>query len=56
MNYIEEPQIAWELPEVLKRPNFFVGDALLVHYAYHTQRPYLLATGDTHLQFYKTIL
>ena len=56
LNYIEEPQIAWELPEVLKRPNFFVGDALLVHYAYHTQRPYLLATGDTHLQFYKTIL
>lgn len=55
LGYIEEPQIAWELPEALNRPNFFVGDALLVHYAYHTQRPYFEAIGDPHLQFFKQI-
>lgn len=51
--YIEEPQLAYQIPEALERPNFFCGDALMVHYSYHTQRPYLTATGDTHLQFYK---
>jgi hypothetical protein len=55
LGYIEEPQISWELPEALGRPNYFVGDALMVHYAYHTQRPYLEATGNTHLQFYEQI-
>ncbi|MCK9371032.1 hypothetical protein M0R04_14065 [Candidatus Dojkabacteria bacterium] len=55
LGYIEEPQIAWELPQALNRPNYFVGDALLVHYAYHTQRPYFEATGNKHLEFYKTI-
>lgn len=55
LGFVEEPQIAWELPEALNRPNYFVGDALLVHYSYHTQRPYLVATGDTHLKFYESI-
>jgi hypothetical protein len=55
IGYIEEPQLSWEVPEALKRPNYLCGDALLVHYSYHTQRPYAEATGDTHLQFYKTI-
>jgi hypothetical protein len=53
--YIEEPQLSYQIPEALERPNFFCGDALMVHYSYHTQRPYAEATGDTHLQFYKTI-
>lgn len=56
LGYIEEPAISWELPEALKRPNYFVGDSLLVHYSYHTQRHYLEATGDTHLEFYKQIV
>lgn len=51
--YIEEPQLSWELPEALNKPNYFVGDALLVHYSYHTQRPYFVACGDPHLEFYK---
>ena len=53
--YIEEPQLAYQIPEELKRPNFFCGDALLVHGAYHTQRPYAEATGDVALKFYETI-
>jgi len=52
--YIEEPQLAYQIPEALNRPNFFCGDALLVHYSYHSQRNYLTTTGDIHLQFYKT--
>lgn len=55
LGYIEEPQVSWELPMALKRPNYFVGDALLVHMSYHTQRPYLEATGDIHLKWYETI-
>jgi len=55
LGYIEEPQIAWELPQALNRPNYFVGDALLVHYAYHTQRPFLDAIGNPQLEFYRTI-
>lgn len=54
--YIEEPQLAYQIPEALERPVWFCGDALMVHYSYHTQRPYLTATGDTHLEFYKTIV
>src|SRR3990167_8156858 len=53
--YIEEPQLAYQIPEELKRPNFLCGDALLVHYSYHTQRPYAEATGDVALKFYETI-
>lgn len=55
LGYIEEPQLSWELPMALNRPNYLCGDALLVHAAYHTQRPYLEATGDVALQYYKTI-
>jgi hypothetical protein len=55
LGYIEEPQIAWELPEALDRPNYFVGDALLVHMSYHTQRPYAEATGNVHLKYYESI-
>lgn len=53
--YVEEPQLSWEMAEALKRPNYLCGDALMVHYSYHTQRPYLEATGDTQLEFYKNI-
>jgi len=31
LGYIEETQISWEIPEALEKPNFFVGDALMVH-------------------------
>jgi hypothetical protein len=55
LGYIEEPQLSWEIPEALERPNFLCGDALLVHAAYHTQRPYLEATGDVALKFYESI-
>lgn len=50
---LEEPQISWELPQALNKPNYFVGDALMVHYSYHTQRGYLTSQGDVHLEFYK---
>jgi hypothetical protein len=57
LGYIEEPQIAWELPEALNRPNYFIGDALLVHFAYHTQRPFLAASGKDKelLEWYNSI-
>ena len=57
LGYVEEPQIAWELPEQLKKPNFFIGDALIVHMSYHTQRPFLAASGaDVKLlDFYNSI-
>jgi len=53
--YIEEPQLSYEIPMQLERPNFFCGDAVVVHYSYHTQRNYLTASGDIHLQFYREI-
>jgi len=55
LGYIEEPQISWEIPEALEKPNFFVGDALMVHYSYHTQREMLTAQGDVHLKYYDSI-
>lgn len=55
LGYIEEPQIAWELPLKYNRPNYFCGDALLCHYSYHTQRPFLEATGDVFLKWIATI-
>lgn len=55
IGHIEEPQIAHEIPEALNRPNYFVGNALLVHAAYHTQRNYLKATGDVFLKWVATI-
>lgn len=51
----EEPWIAWEEPERLKRPNYFVGDALVVHYSYHTQRHYLEGCEPEKLEFYKKL-
>jgi len=54
--YIEEPQLSYQIPEALERPNFFCGDSLLCHYSYHTQRNYLTANGDVHLEFYREIV
>ena len=51
----EEAQMSWELPEQFKRPVWFQGDALMVHYSYHTQRDYLVREGDKHLLFYKKL-
>jgi hypothetical protein len=53
---IEEPQLAWELPALFNRPVFFCGDALMVHYSYHTQRKHLEAQGDKPLAFYNEIV
>ena len=47
--------LSYQIPEELKRPNFLCGDALLCHGAYHTQRPYLEATGDVFLKWVATI-
>jgi len=51
--YIEEPQLAWELPEKFGRPVWFCGNALLVHANYHTQAEFMKTTN--HLEFYKNI-
>ncbi len=51
----EEPSIAWEMPAELKRPNYFLGDCLMVHYSYHTQRDYLESCKPEKLEFYKTL-
>lgn len=55
IGHLEEPQLAYEKPRELGRPVYFVGDALVVHYSYHTQRKYFEANGDKHLKFYKKI-
>jgi len=55
LGYIEEPQLSWQLPEAYGKPNYFCGDALLVHLSYHTQRPLLEAQGDIHLKYYDSI-
>lgn len=52
---LEEPQLSWEKPQQLQRPVYFCGDALMVHYSYHTQRNYLTENGDKPLEFYKKI-
>lgn len=52
---LEEPQLSWEKPQEFKRPVYFCGNALMVHYSYHTQRDYLTGNGDKHLKFYKKI-
>ncbi len=51
----EEPWVAWEEPIRRQRPNFFVGDALMVHFAYHTQIERLEREHPEHLEFYKSI-
>lgn len=55
IGHLEEPQLSWEKPKEFERPVYFCGDALVLHYSYHTQRPYLTERGDEHLQFYKKI-
>lgn len=50
---VEEPQLAWELPIEFQRPVFFVGNALMVHFNYHTQEDYMETTD--HLEFFKRI-
>lgn len=52
---LEEAQMSWELPHDLNKPNYLLGDALMVHYAYHTQRDYLESCTPQKLEFYKTI-
>ena len=55
--HIEEPQMSYELPELLKRPNYFVGDALMFHASYHTQRDYLEKVRKPYyLDFFKEIV
>lgn len=51
----EESWIAWEEPEKLKRPVYFLGDTLMVHYAYHTQRDFIESQNPEHLEFYKNL-
>ena len=45
-----------ELPEKFKRPVWFVGDALMVHSFYHTQRESLEGNEQPILEFYKQIV
>lgn len=51
--YIEEPQMAYELPMKYGRPVWFVGNALCFHFAYHTQKAFIETTN--HLDFFKEI-
>ncbi len=50
---LEEASLAWELPREKNRPVYFLGDALVVHYSYHTQRDYLESCTPEKLEFYK---
>jgi hypothetical protein len=55
---VEERQLSWELPIQLNRKVYFCGNALMVHYAYHTQRDYLEKSesdSESHLNFYRKI-
>lgn len=52
---LEEPSIAWEMPKEFNRPVYFLGDCLMLHYAYHTQRDYLESCRPEKLEFYKTL-
>lgn len=51
----EESQLGWEIPTMLGRPNYFAGDALVVHYSYHTQIDHLKADGQKKLEFYREL-
>lgn len=51
--YVEEPQMAWELPMRYDRPVWFAGNALCVHFTYHTQKLFIETTN--HLDFYREI-
>lgn len=50
----EEMYISSRQPERLGRPNIVDGAALVVHYGYHTQRPYLDTVTDIY-EFYNTL-
>lgn len=52
---LEEAQMSWELPKLNNRPIYLLGDALLVHYSYHTQREYLESCTPQKLEFYKQL-
>lgn len=52
---LEEQWLAWEEPEKTGRPVYFVGDALMVHFSYHTQVDHLRANKPEFLEFYKSI-
>lgn len=52
----EEAQMAWELPMKLKRPIFFVGNALVYHIFYHTQRESIGGKEEPYLEFFKNIV
>jgi hypothetical protein len=51
--YVEEPQMAYELPMKYGRPVWFCGNALAVHFSYHTQKAFIETTN--HLDFYREI-
>lgn len=51
---IEESHLAWEEPERLQKPVWFCGDALMVHFSYHTQVDHL-RTKPHFLEYYKSI-
>ncbi len=51
--YVEEPQMAHELPMKYGRPVWFCGNALAVHFSYHTQKAFIETTN--HLDFYREI-
>lgn len=53
---LEECWLAWEEPENTKRPVYFVGDALMVHFSYHTQIDHLRSEKPQYLEFYKGII
>lgn len=53
---LEESQMAHELPKGFARPIWFCGDALMVHFSYHTQRTALEQDYPEHLEFYKSIV
>ena len=52
---LEEAWLSWERPRELNRPVWFIGDAICVHFSYHTQRDFLESQGDKHLRFYEVI-
>jgi hypothetical protein len=52
----EEAQMAWELPEKFKRPVWFVGNALMFHSFYHTQRQSIGGDEKHYLDFFKNIV
>jgi hypothetical protein len=51
----EEQWIAWQRPAELGRPVYFLGDALMVHFAYHTQRESLPDINQRYLEFFREI-